>query len=282
MMNVKKLVLRFAAVPEQVNIPIQICREKKTFELYVQLLKSKLLLSNDADIGIEYISVPEGTGRMMELLEKNEIDLALTVTDAFISNKSKATHKKAILCGTYVNSPLIWALCGRGNDISIKKQFDDKIKSGEVVKYGISRLGSGSHTMAFYYDFLASKTKEMKSTEYLPKCEFVVANNFQQLREGVNRNDFDVFLWETFTTKPWFDSGELTKLGEVSAPWPAFSYVTNIYSNSGSEPNIKELLIRDCLYPAVKEAIDEFTRISSRDISIRRIVDEFKHTESDA
>ena len=58
--------------------------------------------------------------------------------------------------------------------------------------------------------------------------------------------------------------------------------MTNIYSYSGSEPNIKELLIRDCLYPALKEAIDEFTRVSNRDVSIRRIVDEFKHTENDA
>ena len=79
---------------------------------------------------------------------------------------------------------LDWSLSYKGNDSFIKKQFADKIKLGEVVKYGISRLGSGSHTMAFYYDFLASKTKELKSTEYLPKCEFVIANNFQQLREG--------------------------------------------------------------------------------------------------
>ena len=76
--------------------------------------------------------------------------------------------------------------CVVGNDSSVKKQFTDKVKNGEVVKYGISRLGSGSHTMAFYYDFLVnnSKSEGTAATEYLPKCEFVVANNFQQLREG--------------------------------------------------------------------------------------------------
>jgi hypothetical protein len=33
--------------------------------------------------------VPEGTGRMLEMLEKNEADIALTVTDAFIVANSK-------------------------------------------------------------------------------------------------------------------------------------------------------------------------------------------------
>lgn len=30
--------------------------------------------------------------------------------------------------------------------------------------------------------------------------------------QGVLRGDFDAFMWETFTTKPWFDSGELHKV----------------------------------------------------------------------
>ena len=45
---------------------------------------------------------------------------------------------------------------------------------------------------------------------------------------------------------------------------------------------MKELLIRDCLYPALKESIDEFTDVSRKGASIRRIVDEFKHSEEDA
>ena len=47
-------------------------------------------------------------------------------------------------------------------------------------------------------------------------------------------------MWETFTTKPWFDSGELKKAGEIDTPWPAFSFVAR--SNIPSEANqaIKE------------------------------------------
>lgn len=81
---------------------------------------------------------------------------------------------------------------------------------------------------------------------------------------GIVENDIDIFLWEVFTTKPFFDSGALKyvsfiyvsfnlsyfstlffhnnhssipvpalsvfQIGEVSTPWPAFSIVA---SNSG-------------------------------------------------
>ena len=44
-----------------------------------------------------------------------------------------------------------------------------------------------------------------------------VLNDFSGLRSGVND-----FLWETFTTKPFHDAGEVKRIGEVRAPWSAF------------------------------------------------------------
>ena len=66
---------------------------------------------------------------------------------------------------------------------------------------GISRLGSGSHTMGFYLAQLIGIPYDNLS--------FIVANNFAGLREGIRTGVFDIFLWERFTTKPYFDSGEL-------------------------------------------------------------------------
>ena len=47
---------------------------------------------------------------MIEALENGEADVALTVTDGFIVGK--ANGKKIDLLGTYVKSPLVWAVAG--------------------------------------------------------------------------------------------------------------------------------------------------------------------------
>lgn len=64
----------------QVNIPIQICQENKIFESQFQMIRDELNLSSDTNLSIELVSIPEGTGRMMDLLESFNIDMALTVT----------------------------------------------------------------------------------------------------------------------------------------------------------------------------------------------------------
>ena len=38
----------------------------------------------------------------------------------------------------------------------------------------------------------------------------------------MNANETQAFMWETFTTKPYHDSGECTRLGDISTPWPCF------------------------------------------------------------
>ena len=52
--------------------------------------------------------------------------------------------------------------------------------------------------------------------------KFNIIGGFQALRDSVNDGTSDVFMWETFTTKPWYDSGEVTRLGDISTPWPCF------------------------------------------------------------
>lgn len=246
--------IKIALVPEQVNIPLKICLENNYF----------------SNVKVELIIVPEGTGKMLEMLHNQEVDIALLVTDAFITAKAnnKEKWKQLNLCGVYVFSPLIWAICGTGIQHSFMLDVGNVGFQG-TYRWGISRLGSGSHTMALYKSALTKKDN---------KAEFVIANNFTQLREGVNRNDFDSFLWETFTTKPYFDNGEISKLGEVSAPWPAFSFVTNVGAN---EEN-KQLIIKDIIFPGIKKAIDIFTSFNNEQETINRIVHEFKHTETDA
>ena len=49
-----------------------------------------------------------------------------------------------------------------------------------------------------------------------------VVGNFEQLRSSVNSGETDAFMWETFTTKPFHDSGEVKRVGDITTPWPCF------------------------------------------------------------
>ena len=60
--------ITIAGVPEQVNIPISICKERGIFEKY--------------GIDVVFRAVPEGTGKLLDMIEKGDADIALTVADA--------------------------------------------------------------------------------------------------------------------------------------------------------------------------------------------------------
>ena len=87
--------LSLLGVPEQVNTPIKLCLERGIFAKY--------------GVDVTYTTVREGTGAMLKKLDAGEADLAITVTDGFIAGQA-AGHKVALV-GTYVESPLVWAVC---------------------------------------------------------------------------------------------------------------------------------------------------------------------------
>jgi hypothetical protein len=157
----------------------------------------------EIQIDLQVVSVPEGTGKMIDMLEKEEVDVAITVADALIVARNKSKHIQLI--GTWVESPLTWAVASspKYTNMTVKELVDANGK----LRVGISRLGSGSHTMANYLAMLHDIDASL--------LEFHVANNITGLREGIKNDLFDVFLWETFTTKVYFDSGELIKVGFI-------------------------------------------------------------------
>jgi len=52
--------------------------------------------------------------------------------------------------------------------------------------------------------------------------ENVVLGDFKSLRNGVNGDKADYFMWEHFTTKKFYDSGELKRVGEIYTPWSSW------------------------------------------------------------
>lgn len=53
--------------------------------------------------------------------------------------------------------------------------------------------------------------------------DVVPLGEFAALRHGVNEGDkADFFMWEHFTTKKYYDNGELKRIGEIYTPWPSW------------------------------------------------------------
>lgn len=152
---------------------------------------------------------------MLTMLETGEADIAMTVSDAFIVANAKG--RPVELVGTWVSSPLIWAVAASpalpASVTTVASLYAHRQRvTGEAspkLRVGISRPGSGSQTMASYM----AMTRGLLGVE----LDFVVAHDFVGLKKGIADDLFDVFLWETFTTKPDFDANVLRKVSRLGS-----------------------------------------------------------------
>lgn len=185
--------IRVGGVPEHFNYPFYLARDYGLYKKH--------------NIDVDFIIQKCGTGAMISALKQQKVDIIIALTEGLI--QEMVTGTKIDLIGTYVESPLCWAISGKSNS---------KLKNLKNKRFGISRLGSGSHLMACVYAMQNNWNKN--------DISFKVVGDFESLRSSVNKDDTDVFLWETFTSKPFYDSGELTRLGEITTPWPCFMIAT--------------------------------------------------------
>jgi hypothetical protein len=78
--------------------------------------------------------------------------------------------------------------------------------------------------------------------------EVIPLQTFEKLRKGVNDGIADFFMWEHFTSKRYYDNGEIKRVGEIYTPWSSWKIVaaTGLLSGSGSgtdtlDPRLEEL-----------------------------------------
>ena len=57
--------------------------------------------------------------------------------------------------------------------------------------------------------------------------EVVPLQTFEKLREGMNNNTADFFMWEHFTSKKYYDNGEIKRIGEIYTPWSSWKIVAS-------------------------------------------------------
>lgn len=96
-------------------------------------------------------------------------------------------------------------------------------------RIGVSRIGSGSYVMGFV---LADQQHWLSSAS--PYADTVVLNTFDKLRDAVNSGDADFFMWEHFTSKRYYDSGEIRRVGDIYTPWSSWKIVASTALTQGS------------------------------------------------
>jgi hypothetical protein len=72
-----------------------------------------------------------------------------------------------------------------------------------------------------------SSSSSTAITSPSPPFENIPLQTFEKLRKGVNDGTVDFFMWEHFTSKKYYDNGEIKKIGEIYTPWPSWQIVAD-------------------------------------------------------
>ena len=184
--------IKIAGVPEHFNLPWHLCIENGEFE--------------SVGIDLQWTDVPEGTGKMCQLLRDNETDIAVILTEGIV--KDIVGGNPSSIVQTYVESPLIW-----GIHVAAKSQYQT-LSDLENTKVAISRYGSGSHLMAY-----VNAQNQQWDTE---KLQFEVVNTIDGAVEALTNGTADYFMWERFMTQPLVDKGVFRRVADCPTPWPCF------------------------------------------------------------
>lgn len=184
--------VRIIGVPEHFNLPWHMAIEEGAFE--------------ERGIDLQWTEVPEGTGRMCQMLQDEETDLAIILTEGLVKSITEGNPAKIVQ--EYISTPLQW-----GIHVGAKSKYKSIAELNDT-KAAISRLGSGSHLMAF-----VNAQNEGWATNSL---QFEIINNLDGAVTALTEGTADYFMWEHFTTKPLVDKGIFRRLGDCPTPWPCF------------------------------------------------------------
>ncbi|MGV3588877.1 MAG: substrate-binding domain-containing protein [Adhaeribacter sp.] len=204
--------LKIGGVPEHFNLP------------WHQAIQEGLFRNEGLDI--HWQDYPGGTGAMAKDLRRGDLDVAVLLTEGIVADIAKGNPSKII--SVYVASPLIWGIhVPAQSDLNSVAELADK-------QYAISRMGSGSHLMAFV---------NAQQQGWDPNnMELVLVGDINGARKAFQNNEADVFMWEKFMTKPLVDSGEFRRVGECPTPWPCFVIAARQEIIHNHTPELQQLL----------------------------------------
>jgi ABC-type nitrate/sulfonate/bicarbonate transport system substrate-binding protein len=184
--------LKIVGVPEHFNLPWHLCLENGEFE--------------KENIDLQWTDVPEGTGKMCQMLRDGTADIAVVLTEGIIKDIVNGNPSKIVQ--VYVKSPLIW-----GIHVAAHSTFQN-LADLENSKAAISRLGSGSQLMAY----VNAKNQGWDTS----KLQFEIVNTLDGGVTALTEGRADYFMWERFMTKPLVDNGVFRRIADCPTPWPCF------------------------------------------------------------
>nr|WP_315163485.1 substrate-binding domain-containing protein [uncultured Flavobacterium sp.] len=185
-------IIKIAGVPEHFNLPWHLSIENGDFE--------------KENIDLQWTDVPEGTGKMCQMLRDGETDIAVILTEGIVKDIVAGNPSKIVQ--VYVESPLIW-----GIHVAAKSNYKT-LADLENTKVAISRLGSGSQLMAY-----VNADNQGWKTDNL---QFEIINTIDGAVEALTNGTADYFMWERFMTKPLVDKGIFRRIDDCPTPWPCF------------------------------------------------------------
>lgn len=234
--------IRIAGVPEHFNLPWQLCIENGEFD--------------KMGIDLQWTDIPEGTGKMCQMLRDGETDMAVILTEGIV--KDIIAGNDCSIVQVYVESPLIW-----GIHVGAQSRYQN-LADLENTKVAISRYGSGSHLMAY----VNAKNQDW-NTENL---QFEIVNTIDGAVESLTNGTSDYFMWERFMTKPLVDKGIFRRVADCPTPWPSFVIVVR---NEFLEKNKQSVAL---ILETINDTTAEFKHIPSID---RTLASRFNQKQED-
>lgn len=184
--------VKIVGVPEHFNLPWHMCIDNGEFE--------------QVGIDLQWTDIPEGTGKMCQMLRDGETDIAVILTEGIV--KDIVGGNPSSIIQVYVESPLIW-----GIHVGANSKYQT-LADLENTKVAISRYGSGSHLMAYI-----NAQNQNWNTNNL---QFEIVNTIDGALEALTNGTADYFMWEHFMTKPLVDKGIFRRVADCPTPWSCF------------------------------------------------------------
>lgn len=216
--------IRVGGVPEHYNFPWYSAIEDKDFE--------------SVGLNVSWKECWGGTGEMLNDIKENNLDVIVALTEGVVKNILAEQNMKII--HVYVTSPLVWGVHTHFTS------FLSDLREIQGKKFAISRINSGSHLM--------SKVYAQQKQFTIPDEDFIIINDIHGARKSLASGETDVFLWEKFTTKPYVDSGEFKRIGEVRTPWPCFVIAASTHFVENHQDELELML--EVLLSKIDELLD--------------------------
>ena len=178
-------------------------------------------------INLRWSDYHGGTGEMSAALRNDEIDIAVILTEGIVKEIIEGNPSRIVQ--TFVATPLIWGIHVGGNS-----SFQS-IESIRGTRAAISRLGSGSHLMAYV-------NAENEGWDLSKDLTFEIIQDLNGAVEALTDGSADYFLWEKFTTKPLVDNHTFRLIGQCPTPWPCFVIAASKKFINESPEDLKTIL----------------------------------------